>query len=105
LSTWFQFFYFCRYACHFVEKINSKCHLFEHDTENFKGPDGTLLCYKTDVFKELKRDKRQLPDDGRQEKHVSYSTYDFIAHFYTKLPSRDAHRSERYRHALKLHTR
>ncbi|CAF1414743.1 unnamed protein product [Rotaria sordida] len=28
------------YSCHFVEKINSKCFLFQNDTENFKGPDG-----------------------------------------------------------------
>lgn len=58
-----------------MEKINSKCLLFKDDAENFKGPDGTLLCFKTDLFKEIARDRGQLPDDGREEKHVSNHVY------------------------------
>lgn len=58
------------YSCHFVQKIHSKCLLFEDDAKNFKGPDGTLLCFKTDLFIELARHQDQLPDDGRQEKHI-----------------------------------
>ncbi|CAF3437945.1 unnamed protein product [Rotaria socialis] len=58
------------YTCFFVPKINSKCFLFEADTKNFKGADGTLLCYKTDLFNELSRNGEQLPDDGRREKQI-----------------------------------
>lgn len=58
------------YSCFFVPKVNSKCFLFEHDTKNFKGPDGTLLCYKTAMFTENARVGLQLPDDGRREKQV-----------------------------------
>jgi hypothetical protein len=54
-----------------VEKINSKCLLFKEDRDNFKGPDGTLLCFKTNIFKEIGRKSDQLPNDGRQEMHVS----------------------------------
>jgi hypothetical protein len=67
-----------------VEKINSKCLLFQDDTENFKGPDGTLLCFKTGLFKELGRDQGQLPDDGRQEKHVSDRIYCSSAHLFRR---------------------
>ncbi|CAF1335355.1 unnamed protein product [Rotaria sp. Silwood1] len=58
------------YACFFVPKTNSKCLLFKDDTKNFKGPDGTLLCYKTDVFEKLSEYGEQLPDDGRREKQM-----------------------------------
>ena len=61
-----------------MEKINSKCNLFQDDKENFKGPDGTLLCYKADRFKELERYGDQLPSSGGHEKHVSDFAY-FLA--------------------------
>ena len=67
-----------------MEKINSKCLLFQDDKENFKGPDGTLLCFKTDLFKELSRDRGELPADGRQEKQVSYGAYYSAAHLFRR---------------------
>ncbi|CAF1118363.1 unnamed protein product [Rotaria sordida] len=58
------------YTCAFVPKTNSKCYLFQNDSKNFKGPDGTLLCYKTDIFKKISQHGEDLPDDGRREKQI-----------------------------------
>jgi len=57
-------------AVFFTPKPNSKCLLFEGDLENFKGPDGILLCYKTNLFKESGRRNSDLPDDGRFARQV-----------------------------------
>jgi len=38
--------------------------------KNFKGPDGILLCYKTNVFKETGRKNSDLPNDGRLARQV-----------------------------------
>ncbi|CAF2555687.1 unnamed protein product [Rotaria sp. Silwood2] len=58
------------YTCYFVPKPNSRCDLFKDDTKNYKGPDGTLLCYKTEAFEERSKRQEQLPDDGRHAKQI-----------------------------------
>jgi hypothetical protein len=58
-------FIFLRYTCFFTPKPNSKCLSFEGDLENFKGPDGVLLCYRNNLFKEIDRKNCDLPNDGR----------------------------------------
>ncbi|CAF0956429.1 unnamed protein product [Didymodactylos carnosus] len=57
------------YTCYFTPKTNSKCFEFK-DTTNFKGPDGILLMYKNDVFKEIRSNNFELPDDGRYAKQM-----------------------------------
>ncbi|CAF0757254.1 unnamed protein product [Rotaria sp. Silwood1] len=58
------------YICYFTPKPNSRCLSFEDDLENFKGPDGVLLCYKKNVFKEINRSNSDLPNDGRYGRQV-----------------------------------
>jgi len=45
--------------------------LYFIDLENFKGPDGILLCYKTNKFNELARKNSDLPNDGRFSRQVN----------------------------------
>ncbi|CAF0944727.1 unnamed protein product [Adineta steineri] len=58
------------YVCFFTPKPNSKCLSFADDSENFKGPDGVLLCYKQNLFKEINRSNADLPNDGRFGRQV-----------------------------------
>lgn len=72
-----------RYTCFFTPKPNSRCLSFE-GTENFKGPDGVLLCYKSDLFKEHARKNSDLPNDGRFGRQV-FSILE-LEHKPTSLP-------------------
>jgi len=58
------------YRCFFTPKPNSKCLHFEDCSENFKGPDGTLLCYRENLFREVDRHNSNLPNDGRFGRQV-----------------------------------
>lgn len=69
-SFYFSYLSFYRYTCFFTPKPNSRCLSFCDDLENFKGPDGVLLCYKTNLFKELHRAHADLPNDGRFGRQV-----------------------------------
>ena len=73
------------YACFFTPKPNSRCLSFE-GTENFKGPDGVLLCYKTNLFREIARKNADLPNDGRFGRQVSFvsSTLSSV-HFFIQV--------------------
>jgi hypothetical protein len=64
-------FHFLRYTCFFTPKPRSPCLSFQNDSENFKGPDGVLLCYKTQLFDEIQRYSYQKPDDGTPGRPVS----------------------------------
>ncbi|CAF1518312.1 unnamed protein product, partial [Didymodactylos carnosus] len=67
------------YTCYFTPKTNSKCFEFK-DTTNFKGPDGILLMYKNDVFKEIRSNNFELPDDGRYAKQVRMRSLQSVSH-------------------------
>ncbi|CAM4775733.1 unnamed protein product [Rotaria magnacalcarata] len=58
------------YTCFFTPKPNSKCLSFKDDPDNFKGPDGVLLCYKSNLFRETSRSNSDLPNDGRFGRQV-----------------------------------
>ncbi|CAF3534357.1 unnamed protein product [Rotaria sordida] len=58
------------YNCYFTPKPNSKCLSFEDDLNNYKGPDGILLCYKNNIFREINRSSSDLPNDGRVGRQV-----------------------------------
>ena len=78
---YFLNFYSFRYSCFFTPKPNSRCLSFEDDLNNFKGPDGVLLCYKDSAFKEISRSNSDLPNDGRfgrQVKIIFYFIYYLI---------------------------
>jgi len=66
---------FVRYTCFFTPKPLSPCFTFLHDSANFKGPDGVLLCYKTQLFEEIKRYYYQQEENGTQGKPVSNHIY------------------------------
>lgn len=59
-----------RFTCHFVPKSKSPCLAFQHDTINFKGPDGVLLCYRTELFDEIKRHQCEEKFESGEGKHV-----------------------------------
>jgi hypothetical protein len=44
---------------------------FAGNEQNFKGPDGVLLCYKNTVFREIARKNSDLPNDGRFGRQVN----------------------------------
>jgi len=71
----FILFIFLRYTCFFTPKPHSPCFLFEDDSANFKGPDGVLLCYKTQLFDEIRRDHCQQQEDYGKGKPVSDQIY------------------------------
>ncbi|CAF0828912.1 unnamed protein product [Adineta steineri] len=56
------------YTCFFTPKPKSPCFVFENDSDNFKGPDGVLLCYKTQLFDEIHRYYYQQSDDDTRGK-------------------------------------
>ncbi|UJR32831.1 hypothetical protein I4U23_020293 [Adineta vaga] len=56
------------YTCFFTPKPKSPCFTFQNDTANFKGPDGVLLCYKTDLFEEIQRYYYKQSNDNIQGK-------------------------------------
>lgn len=64
------FFSSSRYGCFFTAKPNSRCLSFQGGP-NYKGPDGILLCYKTETFKEIARKNFDLPNDGRFGRQVN----------------------------------
>lgn len=64
--------YLSRYTCFFTPKPNSRCLSFEGVSADFKGPDGTLLCYRNSLFQESKRENADLPNDGRHGRQVDH---------------------------------
>lgn len=58
------------YTCFFTPKLTSPCYAFQHDSKNFKGPDGVLLCYKTELFHEIRRYHPKHQNDGVPGKPV-----------------------------------
>jgi hypothetical protein len=70
----FHYIHFLSYTCFFTPKQNSPCFAFQHDSANFKGPDGVLLCYKTQLFDEIQRYHYQQLDVTRG-KAVSENIY------------------------------
>jgi len=62
-----------RYTCFFTPKPKSPCFAFKDDSANFKGPDGVLLCYKTQLFDEIQRYHYQQSEDDSRGKPVSHT--------------------------------
>lgn len=63
------------YSCFYTPKVTSPCYAFQDDSKNFKGPDGVLLCYKTQLFDEIRRYQPQHENDGVRGKPVRHRIY------------------------------
>ncbi len=75
LYSLFDHLHFLRYTCFFTPKPRSPCVAFQNDSENFKGSDGVLLCYKTQLFDEIQRYHYQYQEDGTPGRPVSITKF------------------------------
>ncbi|CAF3704972.1 unnamed protein product [Rotaria sordida] len=64
------------YTCFFTPKPKSPCLGFQHDSANFKGPDGILLCFKTDLFDEIQRYHYQKAECDTDQKPAFFSIFE-----------------------------
>jgi hypothetical protein len=76
-----------RYSCFYTPEPKSPCFSFKDDSENFKGPDGLLLCYKTQLFDEINRYAFQQPEDISRGKQVHNYVHKKFFYFHSSFIS------------------